>query len=212
LGEKEVLIRELFHRTRNNMQTIIGLLSFETEKLEDENFRAILRTLESKVYSMSLVHQMLYEYRDLSRLPLAEYLRKFISYIADSNRASARGIQLDMELINLEVTVDFAMPLGLVVAELLDNSFRHAFTGKNGGTIAINLHNSDDGGISLWIRDNGRGISTGDQGWLDKKMGLQLVKSLVEYQMDGTLEYKTGTDEGFSCKICASPDVFTARI
>ncbi len=212
LNEKEVLIRELFHRTRNNMQSIIGLLSFETEKLEDENFRPILKTLEAKVYSMSLVHQMLYEYRDLSRLPLAEYLRKFIAYIADTNRASTRGIRLELELTELEVTVDFAMPIGLIVAELLDNSFRHAFGGRNVGTITVGLRKSGDRGIDLWIKDNGLGIASENQGWMDKRMGLQLVKSLVEYQLDGTLEYETGTDKGFSCKINAFPDVFAARI
>jgi len=212
LNEKEVLIRELFHRTRNNMQTIIGLLSFETEKLKDENFHAILKTLETKVYSMSLVHQMLYEYRDLSRISLAEYLKKFIAYIADSNRASSRGIRIDLEFTELEVTVDFAMPIGLIVAELMDNSFRHAFTGRSGGTIAVSLQRTENGGITIWIHDDGMGIESEDQGWVDKKMGLQLVKSLVEYQLDGTLEYKTGTDEGFSCKISAFPDVFSARI
>ncbi len=115
-------------------------------------------------------------------------------------------------MIELEVTVDFAMPLGLIVAELLDNSFRHAFVGRSGGIIAISLQNAGDGGIALWIKDDGRGIASEDQGWMDKKMGLQLVKSLVEYQLDGTLDFKTGTDEGFSCRICTFPDVFAARI
>ncbi len=209
--EMEVLIRELFHRTKNNMQSILSLISFQSWKIGDEAFRESLHALETRVYSMSLVHRMLYEYNDLSRLSLSAFIREFTAYLSVSEDIENRGIRFDQRLEEIEVTVDTAVPVGLIVAELIDNSLKHGFPAKKGGVITIELVRSGDDIISLSITDDGAGAPPSFRPDADG-MGLQLVKSLAESQLDGTVEFDRPEKGGFRCRIVARSDLYAPRV
>jgi two-component sensor histidine kinase len=212
LREKEVLIRELFHRTKNNMQSILSLISFQSWKLQDENLREAMRALETRVYSMSLVHRMLYEYNDLSRLSLSAFIREFSAYLSASEDIEARGIRFDLRLEEIEVTIDVAVPLGLVIAELVDNSLIHGFPNKRAGVITIELAKIDDDHIALIISDDGVGPRPGFEAEVDGAMGLQLVESLAESQLGGKASFDAPSEGGFRCRITARPDIYSIRV
>ena len=213
--EKEVLIRELYHRTKNNMQTIIALLSIDAPRIRDAEARVLLDGLESKVYSMALVHQMLYENQDLSRISLAEYLRKFSAYLADNGGAKERGIRIDSELCEAEVTLDFAIPFGLVVAELVGNSLQHAFPAGRGGLIQVALSRSDerDGErLVLVVADDGIGADWKEVVEREGSMGLKLARSIAVGQLGGAIEFESSAGAGFRCVLRVNPHIFRVRV
>lgn len=212
LREKEVLIRELFHRTKNNMQSILSLISFQSWKIQDENLREAMRALETRVYSMSLVHRMLYEYNDLSRLSLSAFIREFSAYLSASEDIEARGIRFELRLEEIEVTIDVAVPLGLVIAELVDNSLIHGFPNKRAGVITVELTRVDNDHIALTISDDGVGPGPGFEAEVDGAMGLQLVDSLAESQLGGRANFDVPPEGGFRCRITARPDIYTIRV
>jgi two-component sensor histidine kinase len=206
------LIRELFHRTKNNMQNILSFISLESWRIEDPRFRETLRSLETRIYSMSLVHRMLYEYNDLSRLSLSAYLREFAAYITAAENIETRNIRLDLAMDEVSVTLDIAMPVGLVVSELIANSLKHAFPEKRAGVVRISLTNLPGGELLLQVEDNGIGASKDfDPGALDS-LGLQLVSSLAESQLGGAAVFGPTEEGGFGCRIVIRPDLYEARV
>lgn len=212
LEEKEILLRELFHRTKNNMSSILGLLSFQSWKIEDPGFRAVLKGLETRIYSMSLVHRLLYENEDLSRLSFAEYLREFAAYAADAENADERGVRIDLRAEEVIVSVDVAIPLGLIVAELLSNTFAHAFGPGTGGEVAIVFERAGKNGIRLVVEDDGRGPPPSFAPAEDGCMGLHLVASLAEGQLGGKAVFGRSASGGFRCEVTARTDLYGLRV
>ncbi len=212
LREREVLIRELFHRTKNNMQNILSFISMESWRIEDARFRETLRSLETRIYSMSLVHRMLYEYNDLSKLSLSAYLREFAAYITAAENMEARNIRIELAIEEINVSLDIAMPVGLVVSELIANSLKHAFPEKRAGVIRIGLNRLPAGELELLVQDNGVGASKQfDPDALDS-LGLQLVSSLAESQLGGSAVFGPSEEGGFACRIVIRPDLYEARV
>jgi len=212
LKEKEVLIRELFHRTKNNMQSILSLISFQSWRSEDESLREVLHALETKVYSMSLVHRMLYEYNDLSRLSLSAFIREFSAYLSASEDTEKRNIHFEQRLEEIEVTIDIAVPFGLIIAELVDNALKHAFPGKRGGVITIDLARPEDTTIALSISDDGVGARPDFEAETDGGMCLFLIESLTESQLGGIVEFDTPSGGGFRCRVTAREDLYSIRV
>ena len=212
LKEKETLIRELFHRTMNNMQSIIGLLSFESWKVEDEAIRSILKSLEDRVYSMALVHRMLFEYQDLSRLSLTAYLRELLAWLDASNDVKARNINFDLRLEEIEASIDIAVPVGLIIAELVDNALTHAFLPGSGGTIRIDLARLDEHNVALSVSDDGKGVRRGFEPTKDGILGMNLITSLAESQLGGEAVFESPEAGGFSCRVTLKPDFYVSRI
>jgi two-component sensor histidine kinase len=212
LKEREVLIRELFHRTKNNMQNILSFISMESWRIEDSRFRETLRSLETRIYSMSLVHRMLYEYNDLSKLSLSAYLREFAAYITAAENIEARNIRIELAMEEISVSLDIAMPVGLVVSELIANSLKHAFPEKRAGIIRIALNRLPGGQLELLVQDNGVGTTKHfDPDALDS-LGLQLVASLAESQLGGAAQFGPSEEGGFGCRIVIRPDLYEARV
>ncbi|GAB1484251.1 hypothetical protein MASR2M78_30690 [Treponema sp.] len=212
LAEKEVLIRELFHRTKNNMQSLIALISFEYWHIEDEGFKEVLHSLESRVYAMALAHRMLYEYKDLSRLSLTAYIRESCAYISANEDIEQRGILFDLQLEEIEVTVDIAMPMGLILTELISNSLKHGFEKGQKGRIIISLLHSDTDHIVLSIVDDGKGPPPNFNASHEGALGLQMVASLAQSQLGGSVEYFIPIEGGFGCRVNALPGIYDARV
>lgn len=190
LEEKELLLRELYHRTKNNMQVIMSMLRLQTLTSPEGKDPDANREIINKIHSMSLVHQKLYEAQDLSRINFQEYIEDFIHPLLQSFGPRAEELSLQLDLQPLMLNIDMAIPLGLVFTELISNIAKHAFPDNSTGTITIRLCQGDPEGLCLELADNGVGIPAGTNLREGNSMGLKNVFSLIEYQLKGKIEYQ----------------------
>ncbi len=199
LKEKEALIREVYHRTKNNMQVIIAMLHLQTQSIEDENVLQMFKEMEHRIKTMALVHEKLYQAKDLSRIDLKEYFNDLLSLLVRSYRDLSGGIRINKDMDSVSVTIDSAIPCGLVINELISNSFKHAFPGDRKGEIKVGLKSKDDGGLEIRVSDDGVGMPDGFDYRKTGSMGLKSVISLTEHQLQGELDLFT--DKGTEFRI-----------
>lgn len=189
LAEKEVLLREVHHRVKNNLQIISSLLSIQSSHLEDDQAIEVLRECQGRVRSMALIHENLYRSENLASVNFAKYIRSLIAYICRSSDDGARAVSMNLDLEEVPLNIDYAIPCGLIVNELVTNSLKHAFPEGRTGKICIELRSFERGIISLSVKDDGVGLSTDPDTGTPKSvgMGLQLVKALAR-QIKASLE------------------------
>ncbi|HWQ20515.1 MAG TPA: PAS domain S-box protein [Methanotrichaceae archaeon] len=187
LLEKEVLLREVHHRVKNNLQIISSLLSIQSRYLPDDQTSEMLNECRGRVRSMSLIHENLYKSENLARVNFAQYIRSLVMYIRQSFGDGARGINIRLDLDETFLNIDYAIPCGLIVNELVSNSLKHAFPDHRAGRISIELRSSKDGSVYLSVQDDGVGIPQSPEMGTPKSMGLQLVAALAK-QIKATLE------------------------
>ena len=197
LEEKEVLLKEIHHRVKNNLQVISSLLYLQSKNIKDKGTLAVFQESQNRVRSMALVHERLYQSPDLARVDFAGYVRSLANYLLRSYGVNPNVIKLKIHLDNVLLGVDTAIPCGLIINELVSNSLKHAFPAppfipparggeRGGGEIRIELR-ADDGQFTLMVSDNGVGFPR-DLDFRDAgSLGLQLVNTLVE-QLEGTIE------------------------
>jgi len=184
LDEKVILLKEIHHRVKNNLQVMSSLLNLQAGSTADPEARERLRESQGRIRIMALIHEKLYESRDLAGADAVDYLRKLVSsafyaYDGDSDRIRAH---VDGDPIQLDA--DTALPLGLLVNELVTNAMKHAFPGGRPGTIEIELRRNGAGTLQLRVADDGIGMPADlERGG---SLGLQLVDALVG-QLDGSL-------------------------
>ncbi len=185
LREKEVLLKEIHHRVKNNLQVITSLLSLQAGKLANAEMQAILKESQTRVKSMALVHEELYQSDDLSRVDFADYIRRLTTNLFHTYQTGPVAISLLVEVEEIFLAVDTAIPCGLIINELVSNALRHAFTGKNGGTVTIRLQR--DGAVHvLTVADDGIGLPDSIDPGSTETLGLQLVSTLTR-QLGGVL-------------------------
>jgi PAS domain S-box-containing protein len=189
LNEKEVLLREVHHRVKNNMQIISSLLNLQAKYISDPDVARIFMESQKRVRSMALIHEKLYHSKDLSSVNFSEYLRSLVSYLC--HNSGRDSIFCSIKAGKVMMGVDIAIPLGLIVNELVSNALKHAFPGENQGTVHIELKpvKESKGLFTLSISDDGVGLGEDVKFDESRTLGLQLVKDMVE-QIDGTLELK----------------------
>jgi PAS domain S-box-containing protein len=196
LREKTVLLNEVHHRVKNNLQVITSLLNLQADYAADPRLRAILTESCGRVKAMALTHQLLYERKDFSRLDLGDYLDRLVQSIRSSYRGTGNRISLHMARPETDVQIDLerTIPCGLLVNELVTNSFKHAFTGERQGKIVIQLDAGTDSLICLSVADDGIGLPPDSELAQGSSLGLQLVQLFVE-QLHGslTIEREGGT-------------------
>jgi PAS domain S-box-containing protein len=194
LREKTVLLNELHHRVKNNLQVIASLLNLQAQHISDPRLRAILGDSQSRVRAMALTHQLLYERKDYTRIDLGEYLDRLAQLLLGSYREASAHIVLQRDLPREPQFVDIerAIPCGLIVNELVTNAFKHAFPGARTGEIRIELR-ACDGGLELMVADNGAGLPAEFEIGKVRSLGLQLVPLLAE-QLGG--RFTIGSDAG----------------
>jgi len=185
LEQKEVLLKEIHHRVKNNLQVISSLLSLQSIHIGDQQLAAHLSDSQRRVRAMALIHEKLYQSKDLSRIDFHEYLRSLLADLTHSLADSDRDITLTVEAEPLQLELDAAVPCGLIVSELVSNAFKHAFPNSSGGAIRVGLYTDRDQ-VKLSIADNGIGFPEEVNVRAADTLGLQLVQSLVE-QLEGTL-------------------------
>lgn len=178
LAEKTVLLQEVHHRVKNNLQVISSLLNLQAGNSEDAAVRAALADSQGRVKSMALLHQQLYESSDFARIDLGAYLTQLVRLALSS--ASAANIRLEFDLAVMQLDLQRAVPCGLLVNELVSNVFKHAFPDRRAGTLFIELHApGDDGRALLAVADDGVGLPAEVQPGNTRSLGLQLVPLLV---------------------------------
>ncbi|MDN7023884.1 PAS domain S-box protein [Methanoculleus sp. FWC-SCC1] len=195
LREKEILLKEVHHRVKNNMQVISSLMSLQAYATGDDEIVDALRESEMRVKSMALVHETLYQSADFARIYAAEYVRMLVGELVASYTLSA-DIDLQVDVEDLSLELDAAIPCGLIINELVSNALKHAFRGRKKGTLEVGMHRIVDGRIVLSVRDDGVGLPED----LDplaprsESLGLELV-TILSRQLGGTLtcERKAGT-------------------
>jgi len=188
LKEKEVLMREIQHRVKNNLQVVSSLLSLQSTHLGDAQARSAFTDCENRVRSMALVHEMLYQSPDLSTLDSAAYMHDLVRHLLHSNPVPSRvEVRVDID-DHIVLSADVAIPCALIVTELVSNALRHAFPDKRQGVISIELHGRN-GGYVLKVSDNGIGTAT-DIRPTSPSLGLKLVTALTR-QLDGTLHMRS---------------------
>ena len=196
LQEKEVMLKEIHHRVKNNMQIVSSLLNLQLGHLHDESARRLFIESQNRIASMALIHEKLYQSGDLSRIAFGEYLRDLTDNLLSAFGASARGISFELKISYVQLGIDTAIPCGLIVNEIVSNSFKHGFPNGGPGRIAIELDRAGDDQLRLVIRDNGRGIPADFDVRQTRSLGMQLVKTLVR-QLRGTLEIVPGSGAAF---------------
>lgn len=179
LGEKEVLLKEIHHRVKNNMQVISSLVSLQSNELGDESARAALYDVSHRVRSMALVHEKLYQSEDLARVDFADYAESLLEYLWHAHGSRAARIRLRTELEPTYVSVEAALPSGLILNELVGNALKHAFPERREGEVAVSLCAGDGGPIWLEVRDDGTGLPPGLDWREADSLGLRLVRMLA---------------------------------
>jgi len=194
LKEKEILLREVHHRVKNNLQTISSLLDLQAESIKDSAALEAFRSSQSRIRSMALIHERLYKSENLSRIKAQEYIKNLIDYLEATYDSQAGNIKLKTNVQNILLNLDTAIPCGLIINELVSNSMKYAFPGEQAGTIEVSLLVSSADSISLSVKDDGIGIPADITVENSPSLGLQLVYLLAK-QINGTLitERKNGT-------------------
>ena len=194
LREKEVLLKEIHHRVKNNLQVMSSLLNLQSRYLTDQKAVDIFRESMDRVKTMALIHDKLYRSEDLSRIYFPAYVSDLVHDLV-SAYAPGKGIELRIDVDPISFDVDTAIPLGLIINELVSNAVKHGFPGEIGGTVGIGL-SAEGSRLTLTVSDNGTGFPENLDFMNAPSMGMQLVVTLVE-QIDGDVELKRGKGTEF---------------
>ncbi|UXX77948.1 tetratricopeptide repeat protein [Reichenbachiella carrageenanivorans] len=191
--ERETLLKEIHHRVKNNLQVISSLLSMQSRQMEDGEAKIAVREGQSRIKSMSLIHQKLYSQDELSRINMSEYIDELSHFLFKSYKAN-NHIEAVINTQRCLLDVDTAVPLGLIINELIANALKYAFDGDQMGVVQVNLESNGEE-YKLRISDNGKGLP---EGWnTGKSMGMRLVHILVD-QIDGTLHIDGDSGTSFT--------------
>ncbi len=198
LRERETLLRELYHRTKNNMQVIRSILALQSAEMGEE-VRNLVREVDVKIESMSLVHQMLYQSKNLSSIRMRKYLEDLHNLVFGSFRLPPGKILMELDIQDIEVSIDIAVPCGLLINELMMNALKYAFPDDRKGRILIRLRKKPSHEIELEFSDNGVSVPDGFDFRKQKTFGIKSIIGIVEHQLGGSVAMDTGN--GLSYRI-----------
>jgi two-component sensor histidine kinase/PAS domain-containing protein len=186
LREKEVLLKEVHHRVKNNLQLISSLLSLQAGAAKNREVADVLIESQNRVRAMALVHEYLYRSADLPSVRLADYIQSLSTHLYHSYNVDPERIALEFHVGDVAMDLDRSIRCGLIINELVSNAIKHAFPGGRKGRVTINLCSLPDGRQSLTVSDNGVGLPPDVAPWHTDSIGLQLVADLTD-QLGGTL-------------------------
>jgi len=189
LKEKEMLLKEIHHRVKNNLLVVSNLLEFQADYTEDPAIIQLLQDSQNRIYSMALIHEKLYRSTNLAKINFGEYLQDLVDNLFDSYKVWDQQIQFELDLDPIFLNIETAHPCSLVVNELLSNALKHAFPGRRSGKIWIALSERENQEITLTVKDNGIGFPEALDFRNTESLGMELVCTLTE-QLEGTIELK----------------------
>jgi len=187
LEEKELMLKEIHHRVKNNLQVVSSLLRMQSETVTDKSAIEHLKISEQRVKSMALIHQQLYKTQDLSRINFRDYVNELCMYLYHAYTIRTGKVDLSVDVSDISFGIDTALPCGLIINELITNSLKHAFPGDMTGKVEIKLYKNDEGKNILIVKDNGIGMKKDYDADKAGTLGMKLVKTLTE-QLEGELQ------------------------
>lgn len=204
LEEKEVLLKEIHHRVKNNLQVISSLLDLQANNIADARTVEMFRDSQNRVTSMGLIHERLYQASDLARIDFSEYIQELSKNLFYSYSGDADDIEISTSADEIFLDVDTSIPCGLIINELVSNCLKYAFPAGRGGRIEIELKKDADNQLLLVVRDDGVGLPEGMDFRTTKSLGLKLVSTLVR-QLKGKLQLSShGTGAEFKISFPAN--------
>ncbi|RPI80124.1 MAG: GAF domain-containing protein [Desulfobacteraceae bacterium] len=207
LKEKELLLQEIHHRVKNNMQIISSLLNLQSRYTKDDKTLAMFKDSRDRIQSMALIHEILYKSDDLTRINLEKYARNLASGLYQSYGTDPKKIRLEIMIEKVFLSIDLAIPCGLIINELVSNALKYAFpaAARDSGIIRIVLQTCNPNEVELIVEDNGIGLQTHPNTRPGNTLGLKLVSILVEEQLHGTLMVKDHPGTVFSIRFPFKP-------
>jgi two-component sensor histidine kinase len=190
LNQKEVLLREVYHRVKNNLQVISSLLNLQSVSIRDPETLGLFRDTQDRVRSMALVHEKLYRANDLCKIDFADYAQQLVAMLARSYQTQGCRVNLRFNLQKISLNLDTSIPCGLILNELVSNALKYAFKGMPGGEppeLRVKLEMAGPGTYLLVVADNGVGLPAEVDVFNTATLGLQVVTMLTE-QLSGTIE------------------------
>lgn len=209
LKEKEVLLREIHHRVKNNLQIISTLLALQSEDITDRKMLENYRESENRIQSIALIHEKMYQSRDISSIDFTGYIKSLINDLMYSYDADSRNITAVTDTDDFFFSIETVQPLGLIINELVSNSLKYAFKDRNEGKISVKLEKIDVDSFKLTVGDNGAGFPEDIDFRNTSSLGLQLVNELVR-QLDGAIELNK--DSGTEFKIIFKEPEYKKRV
>jgi PAS domain S-box-containing protein len=200
LKEKEMLLSEIYHRVKNNMQIITSLLRLQSRHVKEEKYREMFKESQNRILSMSLVHEKLYQSKDLTQIDFNEYISDLIKGLFQSYGANKGNIVLKIDVKTILLGIDHAIPCGLIINELVTNSLKYAFPDRKDGEIKVILRSTGENMIELTVGDNGIGIPEDMDFKQTKTLGLHLVTMLAENQLHGDIKLNRSKGTEFIIK------------
>lgn len=188
LKEKEMLLREIHHRVKNNMQVISSLLWLQSGYIKDKKYLQMFRESQNRIMSMSLIHEKLYRSKDLAKIEFNEYIRDLVNGLFQSHGVKTGTIVLNINVDNVSLGILHAIPCGLLINELITNSLKYAFPEDRKGEISVSLHLNNENMVELKVSDNGVGIPSDVDFRKTESLGLRLVTILAEDQLQGKID------------------------
>jgi len=199
LKEKETLLHEIHHRVKNNMQIISSLLKLQSNNIEDNQTKDVLKEAQSRVYAMSAVHEMLHGSENLSKIDLKSYLSKITTAIFHTYSVKPDKVKLNYDVENISISINLASPIGLIINELISNSLKYAFPEDRKGEITVSMKKLNQE-LHLTVIDDGVGIPPNLDWKNSNTLGLKLVRTLVENQLDGSIQMESTNGTKFVIK------------
>lgn len=196
LKEKDALIKEIHHRVKNNLQIILSLIHLQLSHIRHNETRDHLLTLQNRIRTMALVHDMFYRTENMAFLNLNEYLERIAVHLFNVYRVDENRIKLSLELQPITVSINIAIPVGMILNELMSNSIKHAFKETGRGEIRLRLVSDRDAVCRLTVQDDGSGLPVGVNLEQPTTLGLEIIRLLTE-QIDGKIKKLEGPGTSF---------------
>src|SRR5690606_35951430 len=177
-SQMEVLLQEIHHRVKNNLQVIASLVNMQARKVTDAPAREALDECRTRILTIALIHEQLYLSEDYSRVPFSEYAQQLAHNVFGASETASGRVRLALDLDELSLPVEKAIPCGLILNELITNAMKHAFPGSRRGTVRIALHRTGAEELTLTVADDGVGLGEGFSPERSGSLGMQLISTL----------------------------------
>jgi two-component sensor histidine kinase len=210
LREKEVLLQEVHHRVKNNLQIMSSLVKLQSHYVNDNKMLEILKETESRIHSMAIVHSKLYMTKDYEKINFYDYVKNLTDNFWNTYGFKLKNISIKINISDFFLNIDTAIPCGLIINELVLNSIKYAFPDNRSGEITIGLSHHNHERLTLNVRDNGVGLPENMKIQESDTLGIQLV-TLLSKQMNGQVEIKSEKDKGTEFIITFEEAMYKAR-